>query len=191
MLNEALQFLLQTLVNLFLIAVLLRVYMQRVGVSFANPFAQFVVALTNFAVRPLRRIIPAVGGLDLASLLLAFLLQFLLTLTLYGLNGFPFAVAGGAVLPAFLLLALARLLTLALYVLIGLVFIQAVMSWVNPFSPLAPMFSALTRPVLAPIRRVLPPIGSVDLSPLAAFIICQLIIMLPVAFLERLALGML
>jgi YggT family protein len=191
MLNNALQFLLQTLVNLFLIAVLLRFYMQWLGVSFANPFAQFVVALTNFAVRPMRRIIPGAGGMDVASLLLAYGLQLLLTLALYWLGGFPFTVAGGGVLPGFMLLALARLLTLALYVLIGLIFIQAVMSWINPFSPLAPMFAVLTRPALAPIRRILPPIGNVDLSPLVAFIVCQLVIMLPVAFLERLALGML
>ncbi|MEQ1667109.1 MAG: YggT family protein [Sulfuriferula sp.] len=93
MLNQALAFILQNLTNLFLIALLLRVYMQWMRVPFQNPFAQFVVKLTDFAVRPARRVIPSLFGLDMATLLLAVLLQLALTLVLSGLSGFPFAVA--------------------------------------------------------------------------------------------------
>ena len=184
MLNQALQFLLETVLNLFLIAFLLRFYMQLLRAPFRNPFADFVVALTDFAVKPARRIIPSVAGLDVATLSLAWLLEFLLLLAVKWLGGFPFLVAGGVIWPAFALLAVVHLFKLSLYLLIGLVFVQALLSWFNPFSPLAPVISALSRPFVRPIQKILPPIGNVDLSPMAVFVICQLVIMLPVAWLE-------
>lgn len=188
MFNQALQFLLETVLNLFLIAFLLRFYMQLLRAPFRNPFADFVVALTDFAVKPARRIIPSVSGLDMATLLLAWLLEFLLLLGVKWLGGFPFLVAGGAVWPVFALLAVVHLFKLSLYLLIGLVFIQALLSWFNPFSPLAPVIYALSRPFVQPVQKILPPIGNVDLSPMAVFVICQLIIMLPVAWLENMVL---
>ena len=190
MLSQAAQFLVESVFNLFLVAVLLRFYMQLMRVSFRNPFAQFVVALTDFAVRPLRRFIPGWGGIDLPTLLLAWALELVLLFALYWLDGFPFVAAGASVLPAFAALALVRLLKLALYILIGLVFVQAILSWVNPFSPVAPVLAALTRPVMRPLQRVLPPVGNVDLSPLVVFIGCQLILMVPVALLEKAALSL-
>jgi len=81
-----------------------------------------------------------------------------------------------------------HLFKLSLYLLIGLVFVQALLSWFNPFSPLAPVISALSRPFVRPIQKILPPIGNVDLSPMVVFVICQLIIMLPVAWLETMVL---
>jgi YggT family protein len=188
MFNQALQFLLETVLNFFLIAFLLRFYMQLLRAPFRNPFADFVVALTDFAVKPARRIIPSVSGLDMATLLLAWLLKFLLLLAVKWLGGFPFLVAGGTVWPAFALLAVVHLFKLSLYLLIGLVFVQALLSWFNPFSPLAPVISALSRPFVRPIQKILPPIGNVDLSPMVVFVICQLIIMLPVAWLETMVL---
>lgn len=190
MLNQALQFLLQNVVNLFLIALLLRFYMQWARVPFQNPFAQFVVRLTDPAVRPLRRLIPGLFGIDLGTLGLALVLEFALILTLFWLDGFPFAAAGSKVLPALLLLAVVYLVRLGVYVLIGLVIVMAVLSMVNPFSPFMPVFAALAAPVLRPFRRWLPPIANFDLSPLVFLLICQLIIMLPLAWLERLARGL-
>jgi len=81
-------------------------------------------------------------------------------------------------------------LRLALYVLMGLIILQAILSWVNPFSPHAPVFYALARPVLAPFQKIIPPLGGVDLAPLAALIIIQLILIAPVAALERTARGL-
>ena len=189
MLSQALQFVLETIGNLFLVALLLRFYMQLMQVSFRNnPFAQFIVALTDFAVRPLRRVIPGLWGMDLATLLLAWLIEFALLLTLYWLDGFPFVAAGASVLPGFVLLATVRLVKLGLYMIIGLIFIQALLSWVNPFSPMAPVFKSLTGPFLRPVQRVMPPVGNVDLSPLVVMLVCQLFIMLPITWLERHAL---
>ncbi len=190
MLNQALQFVLQNLVNLFLIALLLRFYMQLVRVPFHNPFAQFVIKLTDFAVRPLRRVIPGLFGVDMGTLLLALVLEFILLLVLYGLDGYPFLAAGSRVMPAFILLAVVRLTSLGIYTLIGLVLVMAVLSMVNPLSPLMSVFDALAAPLLRPFRRWIPPIANFDLSPLAFLLVCQLIIMVPLAWMEGLARSM-
>lgn len=187
MLNDAAQFLLRTLFDLAACAFFLRFWMQWARVPFHNPFAQFVVRVTDFAVKPLRRVLPGLFGLDWASLLPFFLAELLMVLGVYWLMGYPFSVAGSAVLPGFLLLALASALRLVLYSLIGFVLLQAILSWINPFSPLAPVFYALSRPILAPFQKVVPPLGGIDLSPLVALIVVQLLLVAPVAGLERYA----
>ena len=187
MFQDALQFLLRVCLDLFASAIWLRFYMQWVRVPFRNPFAQFIVKVTDFAVRPVRRIIPGLFGLDLASLLLFYLAEVILVLGSLWLAGYPFTIAGSEVIPGIGLMALAYSLRLAIYICMGLVFIQAITSWVNPFSPYAPVFAALTRPMLAPFQRLLPNLGSIDLSPLVVFILMQLILIAPVAGLERYA----
>lgn len=190
MFTDAAQFLLRTLFDLLACAFFLRFWMQWARVPFRNPFAQFVVKVTDFAVRPLRRVVPGLFGLDWASLVLFFLAEMLMVLSVHWVEGYPFALAGTAVLPGFLLLALASALRLALYVLIGFVLIQAILSWINPFSPLAPVFYALARPVLAPFQKRVPPLGGVDITPLVALIVIQLLLIAPVSALERYALGL-
>lgn len=190
MFTDAAQFLLRTLFDLLACAFFLRFWMQWARVPFRNPFAQFVVKVTDFAVRPLRRVVPGLFGLDWASLVLFLLAEMLMVLSVHWVAGYPFALAGTAVLPGFLLLALASALRLALYVLIGFVLIQAILSWVNPFSPLAPVFYALARPVLAPFQKRVPPMGGVDITPLVALIVIQLLLIAPVSALERYALGL-
>jgi YggT family protein len=187
MINQALGFILQNVVNLFLIALLLRVYMQWARVPFKNPFAQFVVKFTDFAVRPARRIVPGLFGLDMATLLLAIVLQLLLTLALSWLSGFPFTVVGATVLIGFGLLALVSLLSLMCYVLMGLVFVVAVLSIVNPYSPYMVVFDSLTRPVLGIFRRWIPLVGNVDLSPVVFFLVMQFFVAFPLAWLAMLA----
>lgn len=190
MLTDAAVFLLRTIFDLLACAFFLRFWMQWVRVPFHNPFAQFVVKVTDFAVRPLRRIVPGVFGLDWASLIPFYAAELLMVLGVNWVMGYPFAVAGGAVVPGLLLLAFASALRLALYMLIGLVLLQAVLSWVNPFSPLAPVFYTMSRPILAPFQKFIPPMGGVDLSPLVALIVVQLILIAPVAALERYARAM-
>ena len=190
MLQDAGLFLLRVVFDLAASAFWLRFYMQWARVPFHNPFAQFVVKVTNFAVRPVRRVVPGLLGMDWASLLLFLLAEGLMVLATHWLIGYPFAVAGAQVLPGFLLLALAAALRLAIYITLGLVLIQAVFSWVNPFSPYAAVFYALARPVLAPFQRVIPPIGGVDVSPIVAFIVLQLLLVAPVTALERMARAM-
>jgi YggT family protein len=183
LLSGALTYLLETVFHLFVLAALLRFFMQAFRAPFRNPIAQFVAAITDFAVKPLRRIVPGLMGFDLASFLVAWIAEFILMLLL-------FLIAGAAVLPSggvfsvLLFIAFARLLRLSIYLLIGVVLVQAILSWVNPYHPIAPFFDTLTRPFLKPLRRFIPPVGGVDLSPLVILILCQLILMVPIAWLE-------
>ncbi|WP_324779413.1 YggT family protein [Thiobacillus sedimenti] len=189
MIAGALIFLIQTLGNLFAVAVLLRFLMQLFRVPFRNPFAQFVVAVTDFAVRPLRRVVPGFFGLDWACVVLAWLVEFAVVTASYWLDGFPFALAGGKVWPVMLGLAVVRLISLAVYMVIGLTLVRAVLSWVHSNTPLTPVVYELTEPFLRPLRRIVPMVGQVDLTPLVLFILCQLVLMLPVLALERALLG--
>ncbi|MDO9387828.1 MAG: YggT family protein [Thiobacillus sp.] len=185
MIAGALKFLIQTLGNLFVIAVLLRFMMQLFRVPFRNPFAEFIVTLTDFAVKPLRRVVPGLLGLDWACLVLAWLVELAVVTAGYWLDGFPFGLAGGRVWPVMLGLAAVKLLSLAVYLVIGLTLVRAVLSWVNSNTPLMPVVYALTEPFLRPLRRFVPMIANVDLTPLVLFILCQLVLMVPLLALER------
>lgn len=185
MFAQALEFLLSTILGLLTLAFLLRCYLQFTGAPFHNPLSQAVVSLTNFAVRPLRRIVPSWGWLDTASLLLALLSQLLLHLALLWLRDFPLLVADLQVYLALLALAVLGVVKFTLYILLYAVILQAVMSWINPHTPLAPVLDCLTRPLLRPLRRRMPYTGSVDLSPLVVFILVELLLMLLVAPLEQ------
>lgn len=189
MISAAFAFLIQTLGNLFAIAVLLRFMMQLFRVPFRNPFAQFIVAITDFAVKPLRRVVPGLFGLDWACLLLAWLVELVVVTAGYWLDGFPFALAGGKVWPVMLGLAAVKLLSLTIYLVIGLTLVRAVLSWVNSPTPLMPVVYELTEPFLRPLRRFVPMVSNVDLTPLVLFILCQLVLMVPVLALERALLG--
>ena len=191
MLTQALSFLIETLGGLFLIAVLLRFLLQWARAPFHNPVSQFVVALTDFAIKPLRRIVPGLIGLDLASLALAWAVQTGMLALLLALRGFPFALAPVEAYAALGLLAVVALLRLLIYVVLGVVFVQAILSWVNPRTPVAPVLNALANPFLRPLRRVIPPIGGVDLTPLGVLIVGQLLLMMPLAALERWVTGLL
>ena len=185
MIAGALKFLIQTLGNLFVIAVLLRFMMQLFRVPFRNSFAHFIVTLTDFAVKPLRRVVPGLLGLDWACLVLAWLVELAVVTAGYWLDGFPFGLAGGRVWPVMLGLAAVKLLSLAVYLVIGLTLVRAVLSWVNSNTPLMPVVYALTEPFLRPLRRFVPMVANVDLTPLVLFILCQLVLMVPLLALER------
>ena len=189
MIEGALKFLIQTLGNLFVIAVLLRFMMQLFRVPFRNSFAQFIVTLTDFAVKPLRRVVPGLLGLDWACLVLAWLVELMVVTAGYWLDGFPFGLAGGRVWPVMLGLSAVKLLSLAVYLVIGLTLVRAVLSWVNSNTPLMPVVYALTEPFLRPLRRIVPMVANVDLTPLVLFILCQLVLMVPLLALERALLG--
>lgn len=182
MLRQAAAFLLETVFNLFILAALVRFWMQALRAPARNPLAQFTMALTNFAVLPLRRLIPGWKGLDLASLAVAWAAEVALLLLLAIVMGAP--PAGGAAVSVLLVLAVVKLARLTVYIVMGAVLIQALLTWVNPFHPVAPFFEALTRPFLKPFQRAIPPIGGVDVTPVVVLIACQLVLMLPIAFLE-------
>jgi YggT family protein len=186
MLSDALIFIIHALCGFFASVLLLRFWLQWCRAATRNPLTVFVQSLTNFAVLPMRRVMPGLWGLDLASLTLAWLTLVIEMILIVLVRGsLP---SSGAAAGVILLAALLMMLRLAIYLAIGAIIVQVILSWVNPASPLAPVVSALTQPLLRPIQRIVPPIGMVDLSPLIALLLLQLLLMVPLAYLER-ALG--
>jgi len=184
MLEKALIFLANTVFGLFTIALLLRFYMQWARAAYRNPLSEFLSALTDFMVRPARRAIPGLWGLDLATLALAWLIQVLELLVILQIKDYSLASAAGSAYAGLALLAMVTIVKLGLYIVIAVVVFQAVLSWINPYTPLAPLLNNMTRPFLRTFQKLIPPIGNVDLSPLVVIVICQLLLMLPVAYLE-------
>ena len=155
-------------------ALLLRFWMQAIRVRPPSSVAQFTFQLSDWLVRPMRRIVPGVGGYDWASLIGAFLIVLLATSVLF--------MAGWSA-QAVLLMALQRFLQWILYGFMALLVVEAIFSWINPHAPLAPFVRALNEPLLRPIRRVVPLVGSLDLSLLVALIALQIAqILLGMAF---------
>jgi len=166
------QLLIETLFGVLIYVLLLRFWMQALRAPFRNPIGQFVVALTDWAVAPMRRVIPSFRSYDLATFLLAWLAQILMTIVLY------VAVAGGKVpVPGIVVFdSLLALFRASLILLMFVVIVQVILSWVNPYMPLAPVFDSLTRPFYGFFRRFIPPIGNVDLSPLFVVVIAQVML---------------
>ena len=170
----------------FTLALLARVVLQAVRAPSRNPLSQFVIAVTDWAVVPARRLIPSAFGLDLATLLLAWLTQALYHGIVFGLLVSTASLNPGAIIGVALFAVLATL-RLALYLLIGAVIISALLSWVNPYAPLAPVLNAIARPFLQPLQRLIPPIGGVDLSPLLLLLGLQVVLSL-LTWMQRLVL---
>jgi YggT family protein len=186
MLAEALRFLLNVVFGLLVYTALLRFIMQCMRAPFRNPVGQAVSALTDWAVKPLRKVLPGFRGYDWASLVVAWVLQALWLTALSALTGPVSALASGSTAGLIAVLTFIELIKAALWIVIVAVFVQALLSWVAPDGPLAGVLNALTFPLLTPIRRVLPPLGGVlDLSPLIVIVLGQLLLMLPVAWLEQ------
>ena len=184
MLSQALIFLIQTVFGLFVVALLLRFYLQWARAPYRNPLSDFLHALTDFMVRPARRLVPGLWGLDLATLVLAWLVQFVELLLVLQIQGYALAQSAGPALASAALLALVLLMKSTLYIVMAAVIVQVVLSWVSPYSPVMPLLNGMTRPVLRVFQRRIPPLGNVDLSPLFALVVIQLLLMLPVAWLE-------
>ncbi len=183
MLVEALLLVIGTASDLLALAFLARFALQWARASFRNPLGHFLVALTDWAVRPARRLIPGLLGLDLASLLLAWLTQCVYLGLAAGLSG---AAASPAAAGFVALAAALALVRLGIYLAMGVVIVAALLSWVNPYAPMAPLFNALSRPLLRPFQRLIPPIGGVDLSPLALLLVLQVLLMLLAGLTARL-----
>lgn len=170
---EALVYIVQTLGSLYLLIVLLRFILQLVKADFYNPLSQFIVRATQPLLRPMRRVIPSVAGLDLASLVLALLLQFVLmslVLVLIGVNP-------GALLPNLLVWSVIGITSLFLKVFFFALIISVILSWVaqGSHNPGALLVQQICEPFLEPFRRLLPNLGGLDISPIFAFIALNLI----------------
>lgn len=184
MLTNALVFLLNTLLGIMSLAFLLRFYLQATNASFRNPLSHAVVTLTDFAVIPVRRIVPSMFKLDTSTLLLAFVTQFILQFVLRYLSDFPFALAGNSIWLGLAGLSALHVANLSVDLFLYAIVAQALLSWVNPQTPIAPALDALTRPILKPIRQIIPSPNGLDLSPLLAILAAQLLQMLVFAPLE-------
>lgn len=180
--TDPLAFLVQVAFGFYVLVVVLRFLLQVLRADFYNPLSQFVVKLTTPVLRPLRRIVPGMWGLDLASIVLAWVL------TAIELGLLAAILGAGVSLLAPFAWAVPALLSLVLNVFLFAVIAQAVLSWVNPdpYSPASVVLRDLTRPVLQPLRRVIPPMGGFDLTPMAAAVALVLAKMLVVPPLARL-----
>ncbi|AQY69020.1 MULTISPECIES: YggT family protein [Pseudomonas] len=169
--NDAAIFIIQTLGSLYLLIVLMRFILQLVRANFYNPLCQFVVKATQPLLKPLRRVIPSLFGLDMSSLVLALLLQVLLFAVILMLNGYQ------ALTLLLLPWALIGVFSLFLKILFWSMIISVILSWVAPGSrsPGAELVAQITEPVLAPFRRLIPNLGGLDISPIFAFIAIQLL----------------
>lgn len=176
MLNNALLFLLQALLSLLTLAFLLRFYFQLTKVSFQHQASQMIVSLTNFAVKPLRRFVPSFKKLDLSTLLLAYITQLILTIGTMLLKEFPLLIAGDSIWINIFAVALIGIVSMSITIFMYAVLIQAILSWINPYTPVAPILNNLTQPILGFLRKYIPTAGNVDLSPLIFIIGCQLVL---------------
>jgi len=185
MLEQALQFFLDTLVQTYAAILLLRFHLNWLRAPMHNPAGALIMLLTNWAVLPARRFIPKVWGLDLGSLLLACIVEMVyLAATLY-IHQFPISVLS---LFAWMLI---KLLKTSIYLLMGALFIEALLSWTNPDNSLMALLRSMTRPFLQPFQRLVPPAGGFDFSFLILFYLLYIILVLPVGWLEGMVLRVL
>lgn len=172
--QNALTFIIRTLVDLYIITFVLRLILQWVRADFGNPMTQFVLKITNPLVMPLRRMVPPVRGLDTATLLVVLLLELVVTLGLVKLT-----CVGNPDVFQLLSLTILRLAYLILRIYLFVILIYVLLSWISPggYHPVANLLSAVAEPVLRPFRNLIPLIGGIDLSPLFALIAIQALTM--------------
>lgn len=176
MLMRAALLVIEALGNFLTVLLLLRFFMQWLRVSFANQLGRFVLQLTDWLVVPMRRAIPSLRGLDLASLLPAYLLQVLLVaIARLMFRGLEYMTPEVLVLHAFGS-GLFGLIRMSLYLLLAALFLQAFLSWVVPHSPWMRPISLITEPCLRPLRHIVPTVAEVDLSPLVAILAIQVLL---------------
>lgn len=170
--RDGLLFLVNTLFDLYLIILIVRLILVYVGANYFDPFTQFIVRLTDFLVKPLRKVIKNVNRIEIATLLLIFvlsLIKFLLVLLIYGHTPNPVGL---------FILAFADFLRLIINVFFYAILLQAILSWVQPYSPINRTLYQFTYPIMAPFRRLIPPIAAIDVSPVLVLIMLQLLLIL-------------
>ena len=186
--SNAALFLVETFFGLYIFAVLLRFLLQRVRADFHNPIAQFLVAITNPPLKPLRRVIPGLFGIDLASVLLLLILEAVRAALIYFLAGQAFHPG------AIVLSGVVDLLRATSNLFLFAILIRVILSWVNPYPNAATQLLArLTDPLLRPAQRMIPPFSGVDLSPMLVMIglvLMQMLIVSPLADFGSAAVGL-
>ncbi|MBA3661380.1 MAG: YggT family protein [Gammaproteobacteria bacterium] len=171
-LNGALVFLINTLFDLYIFILVIRIILVYTGANYFSPLVQFVVKFTNGLVKPMRRVLPNVGRFELATIVIILLLEtlkFVLLILLLGRT----PVASGLIF-----LVLGDTIKLIILTFFYAIILQAILSWVQPRSPINALLAQLTSPLIRPLQRVIPPVAGVDISPIPALIILQLLIIL-------------
>jgi len=193
-LTSPLMLIINTLFDLYILLVLLRFLLQMLRADFYNPVSQFIVRLTTPPLRLLRRFIPSIGGQDAASIVLCLLLIYG-KFTVMRMLSIPAAHIGGVMAPigsvslaGLLVLSIADLLALVLTVFLVAVIIQVILSWVSPghYNPVIGLVNRIAEPVLRPIRKFIPPLGGIDLTPLFAsllLLVAKMLIIPPIVYL--------
>ncbi len=162
-----LTFLVKTLIDLYIMVLLLRIWMQWTRCDFYNPFSQFIVKITQPVIKPMRRVIPSIGPMDTASLLLAFILATL---------KFPLELliqlGGVSPDPIYLLVGLLTLIKAVGQLVFWVIIIRSLMSWISQGrSPMDQVLYQLSEPMMAPIRRIIPAMGGIDFSAMVVILI--------------------
>ncbi len=174
---QAALFLVTTIFDIYLLAVVLRFLLQLFRADFYNPISQFLVKITNPPLRYIRRVVPGYKGQDWSSMVLMLLIKSVEITIVYLLSAGRFVAVDSLII-----LSIAGILELFVHVFMIAIFIQVILSWVNPgaYNPATVILYRLTEPVLAPARKLLPPIGGLDLSPIIVIIALQMSIILVV-----------
>lgn len=181
--QDALIFLITTLGDLYLFVLAVRVLLAYSGASYYDPITQFVVRVTDFAVKPLRKVIPNLHGIEVSTLVLIFSIEFIKYILIASITFGGFSILG------LLIVAFADSLKLFLLTYFYAIIMQAILSWVQPGSPVIIQLYRITAPIMRPIQRLVPNVGGIDISPIPAMMLLQLTIILVVNPLMAIGLG--
>lgn len=185
MLQQTAQFLLDVLVQPFAYLLLLRFHLQWLRAPMRNPFGEFIMALSNFAVLRARRFIPAIKGYDTSTLLLAYVVE-IIYMYLSEFIWIYQSPGGNHLIFGLLAIGVVNLISMSITLLMIAVFLQAILSWFNPHSAFEPILNVITSPFIKPLQQRIPPAGNIDLSAFILLIILQLMQMIPIFYLDKL-----
>lgn len=180
---NAILFLISSLFDFYIVVLFMRLVLAWVGADYYHPMTQFVVKLTGFLVKPLKKVLPDIRGLETSTLVLIILVEiikyFLITLFSFGMPN----------LLGLVILAIGDALRLMIETLSLALVLQVILSWVQPGSPLYLVLAKFTSPMMRPIQKVIPPVAGIDISPVPAIIILQLLIIILVDPIKAAGLG--
>ena len=184
--SEAGVFLINVIFGFLILMIMLRFLLQWVRADFYNPISQFIVKISDPLLKPLRRIIPGIGGIDMAAIVLMLMLKFIELLLTFAISGLPMHPV------LLLILSITGLIKLLLYIFIVAIIISVIASWIAPggYNPALGLIQQLTAPVMRPIQRYMKPVAGLDLSPLVALLVLNLLVM-AIPHLQRALLGLL
>lgn len=167
--TQALYFVVKTLAQLYLLLLLLRFWLPMLRADFRNPIAQGILRFTSPLVIPVRRIVPPIGRLDTSTIMVAYVLEFLLVLVLLAIRGLSVDTTSIAIT------AILELAILSLNLFFFVILIKVILSWVAPhnYNPITVLLNTMAEPVLRPFRRVIPAVGGIDISPIFAIILLK------------------